>query len=322
MEEVQEIKQEVKPIKKKNSIIEFLRFFFAFDVIKNHGYFMYHGPILSPARIAVEFFFVLSGYLFVSFLERTKEDKIFPSILKMYKTKGLALGIPLLVCLICNLVYTIVVYPEAGISIIGYMWYVHEMLIVFAVYIILRHLIKKDKVFLIVIGAIGLVASIIHVFPFFYSWGYFRALSAISIGVLVKYIPKLPKKYMWISIVGFFIAFGYALRMLCMPFTLVEEEILFLIAYPSLIYFAFNLPLSFKPFDYLGSISFGMYAYQAIPRMHEVLGYTNDWSAFLIIMGCSIIVPFIVKGVKALYTHLKTPKIITNEDNNNNIPNE
>ena len=49
--------------KKRNSLIEFFRFFFALNVVKNHGYFPYRTRLFSPGRISVEFFFVLSGIL-------------------------------------------------------------------------------------------------------------------------------------------------------------------------------------------------------------------------------------------------------------------
>ena len=50
-------------MKKRNSLIELYRFFFAMNVVKYHGYFPYQGRYISPGHVSVEFFFVLSGFL-------------------------------------------------------------------------------------------------------------------------------------------------------------------------------------------------------------------------------------------------------------------
>ena len=60
-------------MKKRNSLIEFYRFFFALNVVKNHGFFPEGFHYFSPGRVSVEFFFVLSGYLFVRTLDKLKD---------------------------------------------------------------------------------------------------------------------------------------------------------------------------------------------------------------------------------------------------------
>ncbi len=273
--------------KEKNSIIELLRFIFALNVVKNHGYFPYQGSYFSPGTISVEFFFVLSGFLFVKSLVKYNDKSLFKNIFSMYKSKIIALGIPLAVGLFFNLIYSCIVGFVQGGGILGYLWYVHDMLIVFAIYIILKRIVKNDKAFWIIVAITALLASIAHAIPYCYSWGIIRALAAISLGMLVTKIPKINNKI--IVSLGFALSSAAALRMLLFNFVFIEEEILNIIVYPALVYFTFQIPFSNKAFNYLGSISFGLYAYQSIPRLINQLGYANVWLDFIIIVACSIL---------------------------------
>ena len=60
-------------MKKRNALIEFYRFFFALNVVKNHGFFPEGLDYFSPGRVSVEFFFVLSGFLFVKTLDKLRD---------------------------------------------------------------------------------------------------------------------------------------------------------------------------------------------------------------------------------------------------------
>ena len=272
--------------KKKNSIIELLRFIFAFNVVKNHGFFPYQGSLFGPARISVEFFFILSGYLFVKTLEKYRDGNVGKNILCLYKNKTVSLGIPLYVALCCNIAYNITTGFNT-ISILSYLWYVHDMLIVFASFIVVRKIVKRDDVFWFIILIVGMIASVFHTIDMFYSSGYFRAFSAISIGMLITRIPKL-KNEKAIPFIGFTISAIIVIRMLFCSFTRAEEELLIICIYPALIYFAFNIEYKNKIFDYLGSLSFGLYAFQCVTRLINVLGYKNRLIDFIIIVFCTV----------------------------------
>ena len=83
-------------------------------------------------------------------------------------------------------------------------------------------------------------------------------------------------------------------------------EILDLVLYPALIYLSFQFPVQNKVFNYLGAISFGLYAFQAVTRMLRELGVTNLWTLFIIIVVLSIVEDLF----KRLYRKQKLKNII------------
>lgn len=284
--------------KSKNSIIELLRFIFALNVVKNHGYFPYQGSFFTPGRISVEFFFVLSGYLFSFSIDKYVNERLDKNILKLYKDKLLRLGIPLLFGLFFNVAYKFIDYADSGFGIWGYLWYIHDMLIVFAVFITIKYIVKDEKLFFGIVALIVIFTSVLHANPFFYSWGYFRAFPAIGLGVLISKIPKFTEKKL-VVYVGFGLSLVAVLRMYLFEFSFYEDELLNLLLYPALIYFAFQINYSNTVFNYLGSLSFGLYAYQSIPRCCERFWNGNIWISFIIIVFCTVITDLVLRFIRS-----------------------
>ena len=67
----------VKPRKERNGLIDLYRFLLSLVVAKSHSLFAVGGPYFGPGRVCVEFFFVLSGYLFFSFLDKRANGRVF-----------------------------------------------------------------------------------------------------------------------------------------------------------------------------------------------------------------------------------------------------
>ena len=282
-------------MKKKNSLIELYRFIFAMNVVKNHGYFPYRGSYFSPGRISVEFFFVLSGLFLIRTIDKYRDYPFFKGLFVLIKDKLLSLGIPLVVGLIFNIAYKFVVGVDsfADIGIWGYLWYVHDMLMAFTFYYALRRLVKSEKAFLIVTAAVFVVATVLHIMPTFWSWGYFRSFSSMSAGVLVSYLPKYKPKRRFLALIPLFVAQAWALRMLLFGFVRVEEVLLDIVVYPALIYFSFNVEVHSSVLNYLGSLSFGLYAYQCVTRFLESVGFGNEWLYFIIILTLTVVTDLI-----------------------------
>lgn len=270
------------------------------NVVKNHGYFPYQGRYFSPGRISVEFFFVLSGWFLVKGVEKYMSMSYWKGLYHMIKNKIVSLGVPLLVGLVFGLVYKCMVGMNAwwDFSIWGYLWYVHDMLIVFIFYYTIKRYVKSNKWFLIITGIVFVATSVIHAFPMFYSWGYFRAFSAMSLGILISYIPPIKIKRKWILIIPLVCVWVLILRMFLFDFTFIEDEILNLVLYPALIYLTFQFNVHSVVFNYLGSLSFGLYAYQSITRVMEISGYNNTWVFFAIILTLSVLTDMVKRIVK------------------------
>lgn len=282
-------------MKRKNSLIELYRFLFALNVVKNHGYFPYQGPYFSPGRISVEFFFVLSGWFTFRTIEKYTVMPYWKGLFYLIKDKLKLLGVPLAIGLLFNIIYKCIVGMTAwwDFSIWGYLWYVHDMLIVFIFYYTIRKFVKSKKWFIVIVSIIFVVTSVIHAFPTFYSWGYFRAFSAMSLGILISFLPKLKLKKQWLLWIPLVCVWILILKMFLFNFSFIEDELLNLVLYPALIYLTFQLDISNKVFNYLGSLSFGLYAYQSIPRVFEALGYNNEWIFFIIIVVLTILTDLI-----------------------------
>ena len=282
-------------MKKRNSLIELYRFFFAINVVKNHGFCPWEIPYMSPGRVSVEFFFILSGYLFLSYLERIKDEPLKKGAPRLIYKKMKPLFFPVVIGLCSNLV-TNILEKEYFTGLWGYMWYIHAMIITYLVYYVIRHFIKSEKLFTYTVLLIFTVATLMRFSGVFYSWGYVRAASAISLGMLVAKLPKLKTKRKYPIAIA--TAFSFILSASVVIFNLGDTEILggfriveFLLDtlfYPSLIYFTFRLNISSKVLNYLGALSFGLYAFQCPADMIRVLGVSNRYVLLVIIISLTV----------------------------------
>jgi len=96
---------------------------------------------------------------------------------------------------------------------------------------------------------------------------------------------------------------------------LLVEEILDLILYPALIYLSFALPVHNRVMNYLGALSFGLYAFQCVPRALRELGLiTNVWVIFGIIVALSLAEDLIKRIYKLRKQRGENSDLHTKED--------
>ena len=298
-------------MKKRNSLIELYRFLFAMNVVKGHGFWPVPAEHFGPARVSVEFFFILSGFLFIRSLEKWRELPMKAALGKMLRSKLSPILIPTVIGLVSNIAYNIVT-KEYFSGIWGYLWYVHAMVVVFFAYVILHILIKKDKPFFYTVAAIFVIATLMRFSGAFYSWGYVRGACTISLGMLLGLLPKIRLKHqnlLWIPLVPIigacFAAVCFELGNLRTPGGFMWfEVILNLVLYPALIYLSFQLDFSFAPFNYLGALSFGLYAFQCPADLLRELGVSGRYLLFGVIVGLSVI----EDGIKRLYRIRRRPR--------------
>lgn len=275
---------------KRNSLIELFRFIFAMNVVKGHGYFPIDVPYFGPARISVEFFFVLSGFLLMRSIAKHTGKSYRRGILGFMLAKIKPLAIPLLVALPFNIWYEIA-ESNGSFNLWGYLWYVHIMLIYFAVYFTLKYFIKRERLFVITVAAVAVVCSALHATEFFFSWGIIRGGMGISIGILISYLPSIKTQKRWwlpIPVAVFAAASALVLTFYYADEGLVEN-LLDLVIYPGLVYFTFQINVSNKFLDYLGALSFGLYAFQCVVRPLDLLGIWNVGVYFGIIVALTLI---------------------------------
>ena len=188
--------------KKKNSLIELFRFFFAINVVIGHGLFPINIQYFGPDRASVEFFFILSGYLFYKSLRKYQEMSMNDAIKTMLVTKVRPILIPTLIGLISNIILNYITNYNP-FKIFRYLWYIPAMLAAFLLYTILRVLIKNDKIFWRIVIAITVISSLLRFSGYdeLFFFDYLRSALAVSLGMLVAHAPKIEfknKKIWWL----------------------------------------------------------------------------------------------------------------------------
>lgn len=282
-------------MKKRNSLIELYRFFFALNVVKNHGFFPEGFDYFSPGRVSVEFFFVLSGYLFVRTLEKLAKLPLRESLPKLIVGKLKPLFFPLVIGVLSNIIYNIVA-KEYFDGIWGYLWYVEAMMLVFIAYLIFNRFINGERMFIYTTLVIFTVATLMRFSGIFYSWGYVRAFATISLGMLLAKLPEIKIKRKWIIWTLLIPVQALCFIIVCLHLGNVEwfggfmgvEFILDNLLYPALIYLSFNVSVSSRILDYLGGLSFGLYAFQCPADLLRLLGVDNRYLLLGFIVGLSI----------------------------------
>lgn len=300
----------VKTKKERNGLIDLYRFLLSLVVVKSHSLFVVGGPYFGPGRVCVEFFFVLSGYLFFSFLEKSKDRSIPQSLLALFKTRVLPLAIPLCIGIVSNVICSF--FEGESFSLWGYLWYVEVMFVEMIILIVLRKLIKKDKLFILVISCVMGIALVLKFSGLTYSWGYIRGASTIPAGILLAMIPKLKFKRNWLIWFMLIPVFACCFCIVC--FGLGNEEwfglrllelLLDNLLYPALIYLSFCLNFKCKVFSYLGALSFGLYAFQCPADLFRVMGMSNPWLLF----GFILLATLLEDGGKRLYRTIRKKRI-------------
>lgn len=273
--------------KKKNSLIELYRFLFAMNVVIGHGLFPIDTQYFGPDRISVEFFFILSGFLFFGSLEKLKDLPLIEAIKKMIVSKMKPLLVPVIIGLISNVILNYITNYNP-LKVFRYLWYIPAMMAAFLLYTILRVLIKNDKIFIFTVAGIFIVTTLLRFLGsetlFFFD--YIRSPLAVGLGILIARIPKIEIKHKWLwwaMLVPIVAATFIIVFLRLAKDQRLFEAILDLVLYPILIYVTFNIDFHFGIFDYFGGLSFGIYAYQCPARLVANLGVSNRWIPFILI---------------------------------------
>ncbi|MDR2091129.1 MAG: acyltransferase family protein [Clostridiales bacterium] len=284
----------LKTAKPKNAVIEFLRFIFALWVVKHHHYFPVDtGVWFEGGFLSVEFFFILSGYLFIpSVLKYGKEGSLIKVLPKYLFNKLKGFGLPFLIGVVFSSYYMII---SGGGDWMGFQWFILALLLALGIFFILfRIVIKKPWQWAVAaFVCIALYAGV----RFGMGEGeayFFRAFYCVPLGVCVFYLPKIDggsklKKFIPLF---FILIFTAVIVFMAIPKNLITRHLLIALFLP-LIYIGFQTeiknPYLAQALIYLGSLSFGLYMFQNVVKIPEF--YDGDIPAlyeFLVILAMSM----------------------------------
>ena len=302
----------------KNSLIELMRFLFALWVLYYHSYVPYRTGGWSDGYLAVEFFFVLTGFYLVRSIDKYRDLPLKQGLSQFLKHRFLPIATPFLINEVFVLYYSFVINPSPINFFFGFLWYIRDLFIAISLIFIIRKRVKSNKNFHLIIAALSIFSFSIFSWIPIIAWpgGPLRSTAAIPIGMLAAIIPKLvpSKKDKKGIISGIIVALGLVTASLvCLVIaesdtkTQLIRYILVVVVYPAMLYFASCVRFNNGFFNWLGAISFPIYAFQCPLRLLEHYGMNNDTHLFIILMVMVLTYSAITKIVKCK----RNKKIIT-----------
>jgi len=263
----------------RNSLIELYRFLFAMWVVYYHGYFFIpKTQLFSGGYIAVEFFFTLTGFFLLPAIIKSSDKSYFQGGLNLSWKKLKPLGVTFLISVVFSLIYFFRHFTKEPCDPLGFMWYIEWLIIVPLIYYTLYYLIKNKKIFNIVTICIVIVSHVIESFVLV-DWGMFRGMTSIGLGMLVSQIPKNSWKIGKINInliISVVLIIGTIIAGCNKAYIPYADHIFILLLFPALLYFASCVNIDCGFLNYLGGLSFGLYAYQTVNRVLEDFNILND----------------------------------------------
>lgn len=300
--------------KVRNGLIDLLKFIFAFFVLIAHHLIPLPKGMTSfwPGRTAVEFFFLVSGFLFARTLLffESKQDASIKDVFKYLLNRMKKLGIPVLICLILSTIRFFILVPDQGLQLVisnnlifGYLWYIAMLLLVTTFILLFRIVFKNNKVFYTILICAALGCYIARSFPPLVKNPFLRGISSIITGIFISKIPHCKNKILnWIFIIlcfslvlfDTFSGFGNDITLMITLYLIL----------PALVYFGFNIELNSKVLTTLGILSLDMYIFQEVPRFLRDVFNIKHLYILLIAYVASILINNIIK-----YTHYELTQI-------------
>ncbi|MBE7079883.1 MAG: hypothetical protein E7371_01440 [Clostridiales bacterium] len=284
--------------KKRNGLLELYRLFFCFWVMYYHEFFFFENPgdekIFSIARLAVDFFFILSGFFLLSSMRKLKEEKVFAGAGKLMWSRLKPMTFSLLIATafnaVCMALFIREDIPGVLLTNFRYWWYLLYMVLAIGILYLVFRWVKNEKGYAVFLAVLALVMGGLHYAMenhgfFIYEFTFVaRTFGCLALGMLLSYIPKWkPKKF------NYNILFVVVLVPLTVYLAYIKKDywlsLTMLGVFMALIYFTSNINVGGKFCDAVGQLSVRMYIYMAFVSMLHVLGWAHDRLLF-ILDGC------------------------------------
>ena len=279
---------------KRNSLIEIFRLLAAFWVCYYHGFSLItRGSYFSNGRIAVDFFFILSGLFLFKIFKKYDDEPILKGTLHFMWDRFKPVMVTFLICWAFTLVNYFTIYIPNGEYVIpfGFLWYIPHLLLIELV-LYLFHRFANSKILFLIPAGIASVVCFVLTLTYLTNYGLFRGFAAVPLGMFISLIPEIKEKYRQAICIPLTIVIfaGVFLVSYFLPIPEYEDPLMILVLFPMLLYFAKQVNFKNGVVNAICSISLGVYCYQNIVgflQMRDIL--KTGWIMFLIVLTFAIV---------------------------------
>ncbi len=305
---------------KKNSIVELLRFLFSLWVLYFHGYVPYKNDMFSEGKLAVEFFFVLSGFYLVRSMKKYESEPTFKGLKSFLYHRFKSISTVFIIGEVFVLIHSFV-FDFSYNFLFGYLWYIRDLFLSMAFFFVMKKVLKKDSYFYLFISVLSIFSIFISgKIPGCAQWpgGAFRAFASMPLGMLAAIIPQVPKELngksyrkisALVSSLGFVVSGAFTLWIIVSPEK--TQNMIYamvIIGFPTILYFANQLHINISFLNWLGTLSFPIYAFQCILRVLEQFGVNSSTQHFIIITMLVLSFSFIMTVIQK-HKKIKNTKV-------------
>ena len=284
---------------KRNGLLEIYRFIFCFWPLYFHDFFFIQSDSVrfTVAELAVDFFFMLSGFFLMRAMQKIECKSIFRGMMKLMFGRIKPMLFTICFITVFNLICMALFIREDYMTVLHYVfrywWFVLGLMIAVGLFYLVYRFLKSEKLFVAFLIFVVVAAACFHYAVnvkglLHHNVIYFtRTYGCISFGILISKIAKIKVK-------GFNIAIPIVVLLVPTLFYLAYREKNFFIClvmiamFGMLIYFSSNIPVYGKIYDLIGRLSVKIYLYMPFLTMLYVLGLTNNRILFLIDIALAV----------------------------------
>lgn len=290
-------------VSERNSILEILRLCASLWVMYYHGMSLIpRSSMFSNGRIAVDFFFILSGFFLLKGFKKEYKNNYLKDLFSFLWKRFKPFWVTFSICFVFSLISYIQFYDGFfNSSIWGYLWYIPHLFVVFAIYYTFYRYIKNKRVFNFITFILSSICYVL-ILTYVTNYGIFRGIAGVGAGILLSQIPSIKKSNIGKGVsltlvVTLFVT--TTLIAIFYPETIFQDIISLLVLFPALIYFSSQINFSNKIINNICSISLGLYMYQAVVSLLEDNGIiVIGWQMFLVVLGMAILDKCIMLAIK------------------------
>ena len=278
---------------KRNGLLELYRFILCFWPLYYHKYFFWldDGSKFSVVELAVDFFFVLSGFFLMRAMRKEKDQPVFKGMWNaMYgRVKPLTFTLCFIAAFnaVCVVLFVRENYLHTIFHLFMYWWYVLYLIVAIGLFYLVYRVLKSEKRFAIFLAVLAVLMAtlqylvVVEGLLFFDLSFVLRALGCVAVGMLLSYVPMMkPMKFnlsipLVIILIPTLFYFAYNEKTFFI-------RLLMLSLFSALVYFSSHISFQSKICDYLGQLSARIYLYMAFVAMLHLLGLTHYRILFVI----------------------------------------